>query len=697
MATGQIALTRHRTPVPVPKLARQAVPAFLQKLHEMVNDPNNADLIRWSEAGDSFYVLDHERFAREVLGRWFKHQNFASFVRQLNMYGFHKIPHLQQGVLRSDSETDFWNFAHPNFHRGQPDLLCLIQRKKQAAQPGDDVTMDMHEPHTSSASAAPPASSSASNLLSGQVADVHSIVNGIAAIKRHQATISAELNELKRSNALLWADAMQARTRHQKQQDTINRIVKFLAGVFGQHASPHKEDVVDSSPSRAVIPRRRSRFMIEDGRSGKVTVQDEQEMEDVYPTVETPQSVPSPAQSTTYFGAYHSPSDTSAERQAPSIQSEASTPTQTTPTQAAPSPTAFLPSDVIERSVTPTRPAEFDPRIQVVLNQLTPAQIQQLLSSLSHTMDTDPSTTTSSPQHLNVSQITQYTPPTDLFTQFMHPLSPQPLHTQPPAPVESLLSFDDHGHSEDEHHPVDGGTETDAELATRIAKSWKDTDDIERDVNQIDTTLHDFLSGLGLDARLLASTAGASSSNVPSAASASATSPTASTLHAVATDGEHHLPPHGGPSDGHTSPGDSLFDFDSFLDGFAEGGAPDGLMYPAGGEALADLEHRPSSLPAHLPQQPLHSMPQTLSAPLPQTQPSQPPPPPPPPLHSLSAQQKQQTLSPAAKRKSNASIDLDLMAPELVASIAQTQAQAQTAVDAAGTTPGKSTKRRRNK
>ncbi|KAF8902782.1 hypothetical protein CPB84DRAFT_1655240, partial [Gymnopilus junonius] len=191
------------------------VPAFLQKLYEMVNDPNNAELIRWSDAGDSFFVLDHERFAHEVLGRWFKHRNFSSFVRQLNMYGFHKIPHLQQGVLKSDSDTEFWNFAHQNFHRGQPDLLCLIQRKKQVPQPGEDGAIDLRDPNA--------------------ILDIHSIVNGIQAIKRHQTTISAELNELKRSNQLLWQDALAARAKHQKQQDTINRIVKFLAGVFGHH------------------------------------------------------------------------------------------------------------------------------------------------------------------------------------------------------------------------------------------------------------------------------------------------------------------------------------------------------------------------------------------------------------------------------------------------------------------------------
>ncbi|KAJ3535080.1 hypothetical protein NMY22_g6642 [Coprinellus aureogranulatus] len=233
MATDQ-QMTVARTakslpPAQISKSTRQVVPAFLQKLYEMVNDPKNHDLIRWSEAGDSFFVLDHERFAHDVLGRWFKHRNFSSFVRQLNMYGFHKIPHLQQGVLKSDTETEFWNFAHAHFHRGQPDMLCLIQRKKTANQSTIDESLEVPTPTASS------------STTQGQLVDIQAIVSGIAAIKRHQTTISSELQELKRSNQLLWQDSMNARAKYQKQQDTINRIVKFLAGVFGT-AAHTKED-----------------------------------------------------------------------------------------------------------------------------------------------------------------------------------------------------------------------------------------------------------------------------------------------------------------------------------------------------------------------------------------------------------------------------------------------------------------------
>ncbi|KAG2063407.1 hypothetical protein BDR04DRAFT_1111567 [Suillus decipiens] len=249
--------------------ARQLVPAFLQKLYEMVNDPSDHDLIRWSDTGDSFFVLDQERFASEVLGRWFKHKNFSSFVRQLNMYGFHKIPHLQQGVLRSDSDTEFWNFEHPHFLRGQPDMLCLIQRKKQAAATSDVTTAVAEVPNKDVGTAA-----STGALTPGQLMDMNSIVNGIQAIKRHQAAISADLNDLKSSNQHLWQEAIAARERHKKHQDTINRILKFLAGVFGHADNPIRKDdiggggVVSGSEGSEIIARLPQRLMIGDGRNG---------------------------------------------------------------------------------------------------------------------------------------------------------------------------------------------------------------------------------------------------------------------------------------------------------------------------------------------------------------------------------------------------------------------------------------------
>ncbi|KAF8326897.1 hypothetical protein F5887DRAFT_1013084 [Amanita rubescens] len=313
MATDhQVALSRthHRLPsTPSQHAAQQPrpVPAFLKKLYEMVNDPQNVALIRWSDSGDSFFVLDHERFAREVLGKWFKHQNFSSFVRQLNMYGFHKIPHLQQGVLRSGSETDFWNFGHANFHRGQADLLYLIHRKKGNSQQQIQMQQQMEEVAAAAAAAtaagfladvngntvmgvgaqgagantiagagSPNAaatamgasgtgSSSMSALNNSQILDIHSIVQGISAIQRHQGAISSELRELKRSNEMLWQDALLAREKHQKQEDTINRIVKFLAGVFGKHAPPGPGGVggdghhgEDENPGSNVSVQRRS-------------------------------------------------------------------------------------------------------------------------------------------------------------------------------------------------------------------------------------------------------------------------------------------------------------------------------------------------------------------------------------------------------------------------------------------------------
>ncbi|XP_052585092.1 heat shock factor protein 4 isoform X2 [Peromyscus californicus insignis] len=112
------------------------VPAFLGKLWALVGDPGTDHLIRWSPSGTSFLVSDQSRFAKEVLPQYFKHSNMASFVRQLNMYGFRKVVSIEQGGLLRP-ERDHVEFQHPSFVRGREQLLERVRRKVPALR-GDD-------------------------------------------------------------------------------------------------------------------------------------------------------------------------------------------------------------------------------------------------------------------------------------------------------------------------------------------------------------------------------------------------------------------------------------------------------------------------------------------------------------------------------------------------------------------------------
>ncbi|KAJ1555601.1 hypothetical protein HK405_015811, partial [Cladochytrium tenue] len=101
---------------------------FVHKLYGMVADKMYQHLISWNYSGTSFIVCNVLEFARDVLPKHFKHNNFSSFVRQLNMYGFHKVNKSPRGS-RTLAENQVWEFSHPKFLRDHPELLEEIKRR----------------------------------------------------------------------------------------------------------------------------------------------------------------------------------------------------------------------------------------------------------------------------------------------------------------------------------------------------------------------------------------------------------------------------------------------------------------------------------------------------------------------------------------------------------------------------------------
>ena len=104
--------------------------AFIHKLYSMLEDKSIEHLITWSGNGDSFIMSPSNEFSK-VLAQYFKHTNISSFVRQLNMYGFHKVSDV---FHTGSSESAQWEFRHGNNNFKKGDLMGLREIKRRASR-----------------------------------------------------------------------------------------------------------------------------------------------------------------------------------------------------------------------------------------------------------------------------------------------------------------------------------------------------------------------------------------------------------------------------------------------------------------------------------------------------------------------------------------------------------------------------------
>ncbi|MCJ1246621.1 kinase-regulated stress-responsive transcription factor skn7 [Trapelia coarctata] len=112
---------------------------FVRKLYKMLEDPSYSTVVRWGDEMDSFVVLENERFTKSILPKHFKHSNFASFVRQLNKYDFHKVRHNNEENGASPYGPGAWEFKHPEFKANNKDALDNIRRKAPAPRKSTQI------------------------------------------------------------------------------------------------------------------------------------------------------------------------------------------------------------------------------------------------------------------------------------------------------------------------------------------------------------------------------------------------------------------------------------------------------------------------------------------------------------------------------------------------------------------------------
>ncbi|XP_026320377.1 heat shock factor protein isoform X6 [Hyposmocoma kahamanoa] len=183
------------------------VPAFLGKLWKLVNDSETNHLISWSPGGKTFVIKNQADFARELLPLYYKHNNMASFIRQLNMYGFHKITSVENGGLRY--EKDEIEFSHPCFMRGHAYLLEHIKRK--IANPKSIV-----------------ASNESGEKIVLKPELMNKVLSDVKQMKGKQESLDAKFSAMKQENEALWREVAILRQKHIKQQQIVNNLIQFL-------------------------------------------------------------------------------------------------------------------------------------------------------------------------------------------------------------------------------------------------------------------------------------------------------------------------------------------------------------------------------------------------------------------------------------------------------------------------------------
>ncbi|KAL7019165.1 hypothetical protein ACKWTF_011024 [Chironomus riparius] len=185
--------------------------------------------------GKSFIIQNQAKFAKDLLPLNYKHNNMASFIRQLNMYGFHKITSIDNGGLKFDK--DEMEFSHPYFQKGHPYLLEHIKRK-----------------------IANPKHNEAEKTAATKAEHFNRVLHEVKNMRGRQDSLDTRFSAMKQENEALWREVAILRQKHMKQQQIVNKLIQFLVTLV----QPQRSGLGNS------LGKRRFQLMINDAPQSKV-------------------------------------------------------------------------------------------------------------------------------------------------------------------------------------------------------------------------------------------------------------------------------------------------------------------------------------------------------------------------------------------------------------------------------------------
>ncbi|CAD8200691.1 unnamed protein product [Paramecium octaurelia] len=192
------------------KANADSIPAFLLKTYEIIDNPSNQDVISWNEEGSAFIVKKVNEFSDVILPQSFKHSNFASFVRQLNMYDFHKTRH-------DNNENEF---KHKLFQRGKKNLLSQIKRKTNDQKDQNSLTLIKTEIVRNGNQEIPDISMQMSRLSNKQ-----------SELEKLMKILIKQNEKIQKENKYLWTELMKNKHKNENSEEQIMKwVLQSLQG-----------------------------------------------------------------------------------------------------------------------------------------------------------------------------------------------------------------------------------------------------------------------------------------------------------------------------------------------------------------------------------------------------------------------------------------------------------------------------------